>query len=359
MKSKQSNKLNFNGQELFIGIDVHLKTWNVSILTSSGFKDRYTQPASALKLFEHLDKHYPSATYNAVYESGFCGFAPYYALSGYGINCKVVHAADVPTTQWENLMKCDPVDSLKLAKALKAGLINGIHIPHKNTLDDRSLVRTRKTIVNNLSAYKNRIKHLLYNHGVEYPEQFAKKGAHWTKRFILWLENDVALLSETKESLNTLVEMVKILRQELLIVTRKIKKISQHEYYKRNCDLLLSIPGIGITTAITLLTEIDNIDRFNNQKQFASYLGLIPTNHSSGDKQTHGEKTFRGNKHIGPMIIECAWIAVRHDRMMAAAFGNYCQKMKANLAIIRIARKLANQIMAVLKTDAIYNNGQN
>jgi len=359
MKTRQSNIFNFKGQELFIGIDVHLKTWNVSILTSSGFLDRYSQPASATKFMEHLEKHYPQANYNVVYESGFSGFSIYYTLQELGINCKVVHAADVPTSQWENLMKSDPVDSFKLAKALKAGLITGIYVPDKNTLDARGLVRSRKAIVKSLSAYKSRIKHLLYNHGIEYPQEFATKGTHWTKRFITWLENDVTLLSETRESLNVLVDMVKVYRIELLKVTRKLRELSRSDFYKRKYELLISVPGIAMLSAMTLLTEIDDINRFKNQRQFASYLGLIPTCHNSGEKESNGVKTFRGNKHIGPMIVESAWSAIRYDRAMAACYGNYCQKMKPNQAIIRIARKLSNRIMAVLKTDTIYCHDKN
>jgi transposase len=319
-------------------IDVHLKTWNVSILTSSGFLDRYSQPASAIKFMEHLANHYPQANYNVVYESGFSGFSIYYTLQELGINCKVVHAADVPTSQWENLMKSDPVDSVKLAKALKAGLITGIYIPDKNTLDVRRLVRSRKAIVKSLSEYKSRIKHLLYNHGIEYPKELATKGSHWTKRFIAWLENDVILLSDTRESLNVLVDMVKVYRIELLKVTRKLR---------------------AMLSAMTLLTEIDDINRFKNQRQFASYLGLIPTCHNSGEKESNGVKTFRGNKHIGPMIVESAWSAIRYDRAMAAYYGYYCKKMKPNQAIIRIARKLSNRIIAVLKIDIIYCHDKN
>lgn len=92
MKARQSKGFNFEGQDLFIGIDVHLRTWNVSILTASGFLERYSQLASDEKLFEHLVKKYPSATYHAVYESGFSGFSTYYALTKYGISCTIAHA---------------------------------------------------------------------------------------------------------------------------------------------------------------------------------------------------------------------------------------------------------------------------
>ena len=95
----QSNNINFDGQNIYIGIDVHLRTWHVTIMTSSGYKRSHSQKSSAQELFEHLKKHYPNGNYMAVYESGFSGFSTYYALQEFGINCIVIHAADVPTTQ--------------------------------------------------------------------------------------------------------------------------------------------------------------------------------------------------------------------------------------------------------------------
>ena len=98
----QSDGINFEGQNIYIGIDVHLKTWSVTIITQSGYKHKHGQKSSAKELFEHLKRHYPNGNYYAVYESGFSGFSTYYALQEFGIKCMVVHAADVPTTQYES-----------------------------------------------------------------------------------------------------------------------------------------------------------------------------------------------------------------------------------------------------------------
>lgn len=94
----QSNKKDFSGQNIAIGIDVHLRTWSVTVLTPSGFMRTHSQKASAKELFEHLNKHYPNGSYHAAYETGFSGFSTYYSLTELGIECTVVHAADVPTT---------------------------------------------------------------------------------------------------------------------------------------------------------------------------------------------------------------------------------------------------------------------
>ena len=103
-----------------------------------------------------------------------------------------------------------------------------------------------------------------------------------------------------------------------------------------------------------LLTEIYDIKRFRNERAFAHYLGLVPTCHNSGPHTSNGEKTFRGNKHLGPMIIEASWVAIRKDAGLGACYINYKKRMQPQEAIVRIARRLSNIIFAVLKNDKPY-----
>ena len=342
----QRNKISFKGQKIFIGIDVHKKNWDVAIAP--------TQKASAKELFDFLKKHYPDGDYLAVYESGFSGFSTYYALKDVGIECKVIHAADVPTTQYEEVMKTDRVDSVKLVRSLKAGLLKGIYIREKENIDDRSVVRIRKTIQKQLSGYKARVKHMLHCNGVSFPERFEKPGSHWSKAFLKWLKEDVTLLSSTRNSLDLLIRQVETIRLTLLEATKMMRSLSQTERYKHKCDLLMTVPGIGFIVSMCILTEIYDVKRFHNEKEFAAYLGLIPTSHSSGDKVVHGEMTFRGNKQLGPMIIETAWISICKDAGLGSLYLRYKERMKPQEAIVRIARKLSNIIFAVLKNETQY-----
>ena len=350
----QSNAINFKGQNIYIGIDVHLKTWSVTIITQSGYKRKHSQNPSAKELFEHLKKHYPNGNYLAVYESGFSGFSTYYALQELGIKCMVVHAADVPTTQYESVMKDDSVDSEKLAKSLKNGSLRGIYIHRKENLDARNVLRLRRTFLKQLGGFKSRVKHLLYNHGIMIPDCFSRPGTHWSRSFMKWLREDVVLLSSTRTSLDMLLDTVELLRKNLLSVTRQIRFLSRSERYANDFENLMSIPGIGLLVGMCLLTEIDDVRRFRNEKQFASYLGLVPMSHSSGEKICNGEKTFRGNKLLGLMLVQSAWVTIQHDSIMAAAYGEYCKRMKGQKAIIRIAHKLANRIFHVMKNGQKY-----
>ena len=350
----QSNEKKSKGQKIFIGIDVHKKNWDVAIAPEIGSVKRHPQKASAKELFDFLKKHYPDCEYLAVYESGFTGFSTYYALKEVGIDCIVIHAADVPTTQYEELMKSDKIDSVKLVRSLKAGLLKGIYIRTGENIDDRSVVRIRRSIQKDLSAYKSRVKHLLHNNGVEMPERFEKSGTHWSREFIKWLKDEVTLLSSTRNSLDLLIRQVETVRSNLLNATRMLRNLSNSERYKHNCELLTTIPGIGPIIAMCILTEVFDVSRFHNERQFAAYLGLIPTSHSSGEKIAHGEMTFRGNKELGPMMVEASWIAITQDIGLGALYQRYKDRMKPQLAIVRIARKLSNIIYTILKKQVAY-----
>ena len=306
-------------------------------------------------LFEHLSKHYPGGRYQAIYESGFSGFSTYYSLISYGISCVIAHAADVPTGQNESVMKTDAVDSEKLARVLRdKSLKHTVHVPERETLDHRGMMRFRKQLCLQLSGYKARVKHLLYNNGVSIPDCFANRGTHWSNCFMRWLQEDVRLLSPTRETLDLELEQVVRLRADVLSVTRKIHLLSRTERYAERMQLLLSIPGIGQITAMSILTEVERVDRFHGQDSFAHYLGLVPTCHDSGDRQKRGEMTFRGNKHLRTLMVESSWVAIRQDRALAASYGDYCRRMMPQEAIVRIARKLSNRVFSVLKTGKKY-----
>jgi len=146
-------------------------------------------------------------------------------------------------------------------------------------------------------------------------------------------------------------------RQSLLEINRKIRSLSTEEKYADNVKLLMSVPGIGLTTAMTFLTEIETIERFENSDFFAGYVGLVPTRHGSGEVIKTGEMTFRGQTTLKKSIVESAWIAVRIDPALSLVYNKLVKRMEPNKAIIRIARKLLNRIFYVLKNKKKYVTG--
>ena len=351
----QKYKVSFKGQNIYVGIDVHLKTWHVTTLTESGYKYSFAQHADAKELFDRLNKKFPEAHFKSAYEAGFCGFSAHYALTELGVENIVVNAADIPTTGKEKVMKTDAVDSEKIAWSLKRGELKGIYVKDKRYMDDTNLMRLRQRFIKDLSRLKCRTKSLLYTQGVTYPERFSRNRTHWSRNFMKWLREEVELLSEEKMTLMLLCDEVENMRKAVLKVTREIRRLSTTEKYKENFELLTSVPGFGLIISMTMLTEMDNNPmRFPNERKFVAMLGLIPTCHDSGEKTVNGEKTFRGNKQIGPLIVEASWIATQRDYQLGAYYTNCCQSMKPQKAIIKVARRLACRAYAVIKTKKKY-----
>ncbi|KAA6352481.1 hypothetical protein EZS27_000183 [termite gut metagenome] len=130
---EQRKELTYEGQNIYVGIDVHLKSWTVSIQTETLHHKTFTQPANVSILVHYLREHFPCGNYHSVYEAGFSGFWVHYKFKEIGINNIVINPADVPTSQKEQLQKDDPTDSRKLARSLRAGSLTAIHVPSTQT----------------------------------------------------------------------------------------------------------------------------------------------------------------------------------------------------------------------------------
>ena len=354
----QKNELNFNGQNIYVGIDVHLKSWTVCIMTEHLEHKQFTQPPDAKTLYNYLVRNFPGATYHTVYESGFSGFWAHRQLENLGVHSIITNAADVPTGQKEKLKKDDPVDSRKLARSLRSGDLDALYIPSESTVQDRSLLRMRSALIKDLCRFKQRIKHLLYFYGITFPPQFSKSSNHWSKNFIKWLKEGVGFSEESgRQTLDIMLQAVEELRKLLLLVTRHIKVLATKEKYDVSVTLLKTVPGVGLITAMTILTEIETIERFQDTDHLAGYVGLVPTRNNSGEIIKDGEMTFRGQDRLKKCLTESAWVAARIDPALSLAYNTYVLRMEANKAIIRIARKLLNRIYRVLKNKEEYVKG--
>lgn len=351
---RQSKGLDFKGQNIYVGIDVHLKSWSVAVLSESAVLKKFRQDPQPEALYKFLVTNYPGANYHSAYEAGFCGFWIHERFIRLGINNIVVNPSDVPTMLKEKLRKTDAVDCGKLARGLRAGDLKGIYVPNAQTLEIRSLIRLRNSIVKDTTREKNRIKSLLRFHGIEIPEPFMNPNGAWTKRFLQWLR-EVELSTEYgRKALDLRIEQLDRLRGMLLQETRIIRQLSRSDTFKDSLRLITSVPGIGITTGISFLTEIDDIGRFKNSDHLASYVGLIPMCHASGEKEAVGDITIRKHAMLRCNIIEAAWIAIRKDPAMTMAYEECRKRMNAQKAIVKIARKLVNRIFFVLKRRQEY-----
>jgi transposase len=346
---KQTNKVDFTGQTIYIGLDVHRKSWSVSIYLEHFEHKTFTQPPKVEVLVSYLKRHFPGAAYKAVYEAGYCGFWIHDNLRQKGVDCIVVNPADIPTTDKERTRKSDRIDCRKLARALRAGQIQGIWVPPRAKAEDRSLVRTRQAMVKKQTRCKNQIKGMLYLYGLQ-----VDSSTSWSRNFIRSLEALQLECESGNLALKAYLSELVHLRQIIAKLNKDILSLARSDQYSESVRLLKSIPGIGTLNAMILLTEIGDISRFQGLDRLASYMGITPDSRSSGDKESPGDLTRRGNRHLRYLLIESSWTAVRKDPALSAAFNQMCMRTLKTKAIVKIARKLLNRIRFVLGNKVQY-----
>jgi len=349
---KQTVRPDFTGQNIYVGMDVHKKSWSVSIYSEHHEHKTFTQPPNAQSLVGYLKRTFPGASYYAVYEAGFCGYWIHDTLHQQGVDCMIVNPADVPTTNKERCGKNDRIDCRKLGKNLRNQELQPIYIPCSMQREDRSLVRTRHGMVCKQTRCKNQITSFLAFYGVFLPPEMETR--RWSRRFISWLESIQLEHSSGTIALKTLIEELLHLRKILAGLNREILLLSRTYDYAEAVWLLKTVPGISTLTAMILLTEIGDIFRFKNTDTLASYAGLIPDTKSSGEDEHTTNITKRRNPMLRSVLVESSWVAVRKDSALMLAFNKLCRRQKKTNAIIHIARKLLNRIRFVLKNRRPY-----
>jgi transposase len=353
MKTTKLNKLDFTGQDIFAGIDVHKKNWSVCILTEEFEHKVMTIDPNPDILINYLKKHFPNANYHSAYEAGYSGFSAHEKLLSGGIQSIVINPADVPTTEKEKLNKSDKIDRRKIAENLRAKKLNGIYVPDIFYQEARALVRCRYQLMKDQTRVMNQIKSNLNFFGVQIPEVMAN--SNWSGKFIQWLKDCEFRTKYGTQCLQNHISHLMSIRTEMAKVTKQIRSLAKEKEFKKEIDLLMTIPGIGIITAIVFMTEIIDITRFKNLDDLVSFIGIAPRQHSSGEKHITGRMTKRGNRYLRYLLIEASWVAIRKDPSLTlyytALIKNKLDKAKA---IIKVTRKLLNRMRHVLKTGEQY-----
>lgn len=339
-------KANFAQHTIDVGLDVHKRSWNAAIFLDGIYVRNIHQPPSPKALQHYLLTHYPAAAYRCAYESGKFGYWIQRQFAGMGIDCLVVNPADIPSTHKDEVYKNDPRDARGIGGALAAGQLKSIYVPSLEQEADRNLVRQRKKIWRDLVRCKNRVKGFLDYQGIALPERFDNAG--WSRNFIRWLEELQFEHVTNRQTLDYQLREVETLRKELLSISNVIRKLMRSKKYKALYYLLRSVTGIGPLTAAALLTEIGDMRRFSSFYQLNSFIGLMPMEHSSGERELKGRITVRKHRQLRSDLVECAWTAKRNDPALALYYTEQLKRGKnGKAAIVKVARKLLSRIRSV------------
>lgn len=349
---RESTRTDFRNQDFHIGIDVHKKNWLITIRNNHMELRTFSMNPSPDDLHQHMNRYYPGGRYISAYEAGFCGFWIHRELQQLGFENLVIHASDVPTTDKEKSTKTDKVDSRKIARELEKKSLNSIYIPNEFHQQLRSLCRLRHRAVQSQTRVKNRIKSHLYFYGIDIPSH--QEMPHWSGHFINWLKSQKFLYQAAKDYLLFCLEELSEHRRRIAEITRALKRHIKEQGLNKQIDLLRSVPGIGPIIATSFYTELMDIHRFQTLDHLASYVGLVPSVRSSGDKSTEQGLTKRRNSYLRHLIVEAAWVAIRKDPVLLLAFNQLTRRMKKQDAIIRIAKKLLRRIRYVWRNQTPY-----
>lgn len=345
----------FSNRDLYVGIDVHKKRWQVAVLCDGVALGNSSIEADADGLIRHLRGRYGAATFRCVYEAGPFGFALCRSLWAAGMECIVVNPADIPGTDQERRSKTDAIDARRLANHLAAGLLRGIHVPSEQLQKHRSLIRFRKKLWGDLTRCKNRLKSELRFQGITVPPQFDNP--HWSHNFLHWIEETAGKDCDLQDTLELMLEEVRHLRLLLLKTEKKLRALMRTDTYIKQETLLRSVPGIGPITAQLFVLEVGDVSRFKSADALNRFVGLCPDSHSSGEREHHTGITQRRHNQLRSHLVEASWQLIRRDPALLDAYKKLCGRMKSEGAIIRIARRLLRRMRAVLLSGKLYVRG--
>lgn len=347
-----ATKLNFEGQDFFIGIDIHKKDWKVSIRHNKMQIRRFSMNPSPEELHKYMEGNYPKAKYHSVYEAGFCGFWIHRRFNELGIDNMVVHSPDIPTSDKEKQNKSDRVDAGKLCRELENGSLRCIYIPDEKHEQLRSVFRLYHRCTSSSTRVKNRIKSHLYLYGIKMPDN--SEMAHWSGQFIKWLQGLNFSHAPGKDYLNFCLEELAQHRQRQVSILRQLRYYCREYRINELIKNLRTLPGIGFITAVALYTEIIDINRFSSLDHLKAFVGLVPSLRGSGEHTINNGIAKRRNKYLRYILIEASWVAIRQDPVLLETFNRLTRRMKKQDAIIRIAKKLLNRIRYVWKNNTPY-----
>jgi transposase len=288
---------------VFVGLDVHKDSIAVAVAKSGRSAPRFVGTcgpllAELLKTLSHLGE--PAHTLLA-YETGPGGFALARKLAEHGWRCEVIAVSKVPRKPGERV-KTDRRDALTLAGYLRGGELTPVTVPDERDEAIRDLSRAREDAVRARLKARQQLKAMLLRHGKRYTGKTSWSAAH---------ERYLAQVSFEHPAQNiAFAEYMSAVREADARVERITAALREHVTDWRFADVvsaLMCFKGLDFVGAVAIVSELGDLHRFAHPKQLMAYLGLVPSEHSSGESRALGRITKTGNAHVRRILIEAAW----------------------------------------------------
>jgi transposase len=319
---------------LFIGLDVHAETIAVAVADGGGEARSLGVIPNRLESVRKLVRKLgPVAHLRACYEAGPTGYVLYWQLTRLGVTCEVIAPSLIPTKAGDRV-KTDRRDALKLARCHRAGELTAVWVPDADHEALRDLVRAREAAKKDQLKARHRLGKFLLRHGRR-PDGIKA----WTKEYLEWIKSKVHFDQPALEA--TLADYLEEVDHAAARIVRLDGAIDEAvrqapPEIRAVIEALQSLRGVAQTTAATIVSELGSLARFARPQQLMGYSGLVPREHSSGNRVQRGKITKTGNGHLRRVLVEAAW-AYQHRPNVS---GIILRRQK-NLALDDEVKKIA------------------
>lgn len=358
---------------IYLGLDVHKESITIAVLPSEAATPTRLErlPYDLRKLHRCLTRLAALGELRACYEASGAGYVLHRALTSWGHHCDIIASALIPTKPGER-RKHDKRDAANLARLYRAGELTPIRIPTEAEERVREIVRCRETLQREILRSRHYLVKLLFRRGLIY-----RDGAHWTQRHRTWLAGLQRSRVLTGGEAVAFEEYLALLDYKLArraALDHQIEALALSPAYQPTVARLQCFRGISTLGAMVLATEIGDWQRFAKPTQLMAYLGLVPTEHSSGTTERRGAITKAGNSRCRHILVQAAWAYRRppaqsavlrrrqHDQpplviahawkaqhRLSALFRRLAHRRPAQVAVVAIARELVGFLWATMQ----------
>ena len=288
----------------YVGMDVH--TTNITLCSYSVEDDRYFAEIEikpdAQEILKYINriKSQRGGEILCGYEAGCLGYSLYHQLTYRGIDCVILAPSTMPVMPGKKI-KTDRLDARRISKCLAYHTYSAVYVPTEEDNAVKEYIRMRDDENNTLKRIKQQTIALCTRHGRQYDGK-----SYWTQRHLAWLETLDLGHMLLNEVLKEYLVLYRQAQEKVELYDARIEELSQTESYREPVRKLGCFIGIKAHTALALCCEVGDFRRFTSAQKFASYLGLVPGEHSSGEKQQHTGITKAGNSHLRRLLVEAA-----------------------------------------------------
>jgi transposase len=287
----------------FVGLDVHKDSIVVAVADSDGQAPEVlaTVPNEASAVLKQLKKLGPARSLRCCYEAGPTGLGLYRALTKAKVSCIVVAPSLIPQKSGDRV-KTDNRDAVKLARFLRSGDLTAIHVHDEQSEAMRDLERARDASKNAERVARHQLSKFLLRHGRTYPGKTA-----WTQKHMEWIRGQNFEQEAHNRVLPEYVRAVEEAGARVQRLTKDITELVESWHLKPLVESLQALRGVRVLTAVILAAELGDMARFATAPQLMAFVGLVPSEHSSGATQKRGGITRTGNSHVRRVLTEAAW----------------------------------------------------